>query len=144
MGERRVFLEQFQKELESYGIAIPTFQWDQTETTPWDQLCAKIIIKHWLHAKEQGAISGYPLDDQFSNHDTLDGVLEGCLCGQKHTFKKPKSRKRKVKSRVQRKVSLHHLIAKFKPLAHYCFFLAVALSKPLVGENLAQLLLPGL
>lgn len=93
-----------QKELENYGVLVPTFQWDTKGITVWDNLVLIVIVKHWLHAKAEGVFSNYAIDTEYSKHETLLGLSEHSLRGQKDLFKKPSLRKKFTKSRVKQQV----------------------------------------
>ena len=111
-GARKIpgkYKDQCQYELASYGIIPPTFLWNQPEVTPWDRTVLEVIVKHWLHAKGDGAFVNYPLEDQHCVSITLHGLAERWLRGQKDKYQKPKVRSTQTKPRVRKQVSHYKL-----------------------------------
>ena len=101
------YKEQCQKELGHYGMTVPTFQWDTKGITKWDNLILTVIVKHWLHAKEEGAFSKYAIDTQYSRREVILGLSESWLRGQKDNYCNPRSRRKSCKSRVKQNVSMN-------------------------------------
>lgn len=98
------YKEKCQKELEYYGLSSFTFQWDIKGITIWDSITSNIIVKHWLHAKSEGAFSRYAIDTQHGTFEIILGLLERWLRGQKDIFRRNKSKKNPTKSRLKNKV----------------------------------------
>ena len=104
-----------QAELQSYGVMVPTFIWDQREIMPWDCLMLEVLVKHWLDAKGQGAFFNYVLEEEYCTSEIIHGVAERWLRGQKEEKRKPKIQSKTTKPKVRQQVSQE------------CFFLSTEL-----------------
>ncbi|CAH7688225.1 hypothetical protein PPACK8108_LOCUS23161 [Phakopsora pachyrhizi] len=52
-------------ELAKNNINLATFQWDVKGQTKWDGLVINVVVKHWLHAKNNQAFEEYPLQQEY-------------------------------------------------------------------------------
>jgi len=142
------FKELCHGELESYGISPPTFQWGLSDITAWDEVMIQVIVKHWLHAKKEGAFAAYALDEGYCTSLTLLGLADRWLRGQKDKHKKPKNRAGISKPRVRQKVSFICLSLSCEGLLMkgllQIFKHRVFIAKHLMGEEVAGKLLPSI
>ena len=77
------FRELYLQDLSHSGFPGATFCWQHPWDSPWNQLIAQFILKHWRNANQSGVFRIFYLDPrEASNHDLHLGTLHRWFLGR--------------------------------------------------------------
>jgi hypothetical protein len=65
----------FLADLRQYGVTRFTFDWQLTEGCHWNHMMTILLVKHWIHSKNQGAFSNLPINPAHTTEIKLTGMI---------------------------------------------------------------------